>query len=245
MLNRFLAGFTLTFAAALYAQPHGTTDTLEIQLTNHPACEAVRTVAVVIEDDASPEGASRSTGAPCRWTFRNPHASFHTKTTLFSLRLGGLRTGCRKAVFNPQTRTAALRLRYAGGMPARRMVIEVVPPTHVDYAREVSGGRDELPCVEWGSVPAPATLTDVQPGMEKIRLQLYPNKTPACGLVVNDLLRKDGRTSLTAEAAIRALPEQANAGDGCRTPTFSGAAIDMFEATLPGQMPESIVITVK
>jgi len=226
---------------------NATTEDLHITLLNDAECGRVSDVVVVMDGDD--QGSKRADPSRrCEWTFQSPVGSFNTKITRFSLRLGRARTRCQKASFDAEKRRARVAFRCCEKGPVQQISVDFTPSVSMEYAREVIGARGDERCIEWGSIPG--TLTDVQFDVEKVRLDIFPGKLPACGLVLNHAkgvksARNGAPVSLTKADIVDVLRTQANAGEDCRAPASAGTAIDIAEATLSRQPLKSIEVKVK
>lgn len=243
MMKMFLRAAALSVvvaSASAYGQ-QGTTEVLYLTLTNVSSCDGISVAVVMLGRDGERKPATYA--GDCKWRFESPFGSFNTKITNFSLRLSGFRTRCRRSRYDAEQRAAVLDFRYSGAGSAKQLSIDVDSKGELGYARQLEGRGPDVPCIERGMLPE--TVADVEFNLEKLRLQLLPKQPPACGVILNSIARianapKGVPVTLTKSDAVAALAKQGNAADDCRTPTFSGAALDVAEQSF-----RQVVITVK
>jgi hypothetical protein len=251
---------TLLFVASAHAQTQATTDKLDIWLRGSD-CPDVTKMSVVMQDDDAgeiPARKEREEGEKekegCHWTATTAPDRFRTNLTHFSLRLSDFaRTNCRMATWDETRAKGQLKfqIQSAPSGPAQQIEIRPDPTISLPYAREVKPSiRPDIFCTETGILPA--TVHDVQFGMEKVRLRLFDSKKDVCGLVVNKLpaiakatKKKGSPVPANRSEVVDALTKLRHAGDACSMPNLSSAAIDINDRALGKRGLASLLITVK
>ncbi len=221
----------ITYLSLVLAQQHGTSTILDIRVTNSTQCASRRPLLVAKEHEDSPFVVAEWVGE-CHWRATMP--AYHTNIQRFSIRIPGLgRSDCMKPRWDDDTKTGVLTYECCGGDYAREVTLRVDDTIPLLYARTALAS----PCIQkgelaGGGIEDERTIHAVQFRKETVRLQVFENKTPPCGLILNELgpvlkpkLGQD--VEVSRKDAETALGKQAVKGTNCYAPVTSGSNNDV------------------